>query len=127
MQVEEDISRSPYEDDLPALEESLVGRLSDKITSIRVVYRRDHSVHAMVVRWLFGFSTSRIYELFIEISSPYEIGEDLWPFNLEEEMDLLYEKDDRWDMERAFVQSTTRSRQMATVVLRRIRNRRLAE
>lgn len=127
MQLEEDISSSPYEVDLPALEESLAARLSEKVTGIRVVYRRDYSVHVMVIRWLFGFFESRIYELLIEITSPYTNGEDLWPFTLEEEMDLLHEKDERWDVERAFVFESSLCEQMGTVVLRRFRNRHLAD
>jgi hypothetical protein len=111
----------------PRWTESLVARLSDKVTGIRVVYRRDYSVHAMVIRWLFGFAKSRIYELLIEITSPYKVGEDLWPFTLEAEMDLLHEQDERWDVGRVFVQGTAPRQQMGTVVLRRFRNRRIAD
>lgn len=125
MQIEEDISASPDEVDLPNLEEVLISRLSDKITSIRVVYRHDYSVHALVVRWLFDVSSSQIYELLVEITSPYKVGEDLWPFMMEEEMDLLFGDEDRWDVDRVFVQNTKQGRPSGTVVLRRFPNRRL--
>lgn len=124
MQVEEDRSGSSEEVDLPALEEALISRLNDKITSIRIVYRRDYSIHALAVRWMFGVSSAQIYEVLVEITSPYQVGEDLWPFTMEEEMDLLHEREDRWDVDRVFVQNTRQGRQHGTVVLRRSPNRR---
>lgn len=102
MEIDEQLQDLATDIDLPALERALVARLGDDLTRIRTVYRRDPdgSTFAMVVRWPFGtLKPGHLYQLFIEITTPVVEGRPIWPFTLEEEVDLL-EGNDSWEVER---------------------------
>lgn len=123
MQIEEDLSRPNFEVDLAILVEHSLKRLSSNVDAVRSVYRRDYSEHTLIVRWLFGSASSRVYEVLVEISAPYTIGESLWPFTMEQEMNLLEESEDRWEVAGASVHRGKGKSLSNKVLLRRHPNR----
>jgi hypothetical protein len=119
-QVQDLVSK---EADLPELERASVARLSKDLTSIRTIYRRDPngSTFAMVVRFPFGMPKAGcLYELLIEITDPLVYGRPIWPFTLEEEMDLI-EGNESWSVEQVVLNAKSpKSKPMtSTISLRR--------
>ena len=119
MEIDEKIRDSAQDVDLPRLERHLLSRLSQNVTRIRTVYRHDHSAFAMVVGFPLGVVNPTFYDLEIEVTSPLEDGRPVWPFTLEEEMDLL-DPGESWEVSRVVVNPRKGESRTCTVTLHRV-------
>jgi hypothetical protein len=73
----------------------------------------------MVVGFSLGIANPTFYDLEIEVTSALEEGRPVWPFTLEEEMDLL-NPGESWEASRVVVNPPKGESRTSTVTLHRI-------